>query len=472
MWNGGAMEFSDALAALRARWWLPVLLLLVAAGAAVGVSLQQTPRYVSTTQLFVSPSGANQTADPLQGNQVAQDRVPSYAQLAAGPDLARRIVDRLGLPMTPQHLQKEMAVEAVPGTVLIKVTVTDPSPDRAYSIAQTVGAEFPVQVTQLETAGGTASPVRVTVAEPARMPDRPSSPQVLRNGVIAAVLGLLAGTVLALMRRVLDRTVRDLREAAELARAPVLGVVPRSRTLRSHRVPNGGTVGVAFQQLRAMVQCLNLGEPNMFAISSSLGSEGKTTVAVNLGLALADEGYAVTVVEADLSSPSLARELGMPEDMGLTHVLAGVADLGDAIRPHPRGAVSVLPAGTMPRDLPEPLQGGRLFPILEKLRADADVVLVDGPPLLASPDGARIAAHTAGVLLAVRYGKTRRDHVRQAVGMLEFAGARTLGVVLTMVPPRTARTMRFSTLDTRYNATGRHADPDGSYPSEDGRLPR
>lgn len=462
------MELRDAISALRTRWWLPIVVLLFAGGAALGVSLLTTPLYQSSTQLFVSANGSNSPAGQAQSDQVAQDRVASYAQLVAGPDLARRLVDNLGLPMTPEQLQKEMAVSAVPGTLLIKVTVTDPSPQQAFRIAQAVGAEFPVQAAQLETADATPSPVRVTVAEQPRVPDRPSSPQLVRNVGIAAVLGLLVGAVAALMRPVLDRTVRDPRQAAEVTSAPVIGVVPRSRALRRPAKQKRGGASREFRALRAMLQCLDVGESSVLTVASCLQAEGKTTVALNLGLALAEEGYAVTVVEADLSSPSMARYLGLPEEVGLAHVLAGLTDVDGAMRPHPRGELSVMPAGTMPAHLPEPLRGAQLFPILEKLRAGADVVLVDGPPLLTDPDAARIAAHTDGAILAVRYGRTRRTALREGLELLQFARARMLGVVLTMVPRRSATTTWLAYPVAESDGPGKHALPGQGLDSERG----
>src|SRR5206468_1711415 len=98
--------------------------------------------------------------------QFSQQRAASYAKLIMGKDLSERVIKRLKLDMSPGELRGKLSATAVPDTVLIDVTVTDSSPERAQSIAEAVGTEFPAMVAQLETPqGGGVSPVRVTVTD-------------------------------------------------------------------------------------------------------------------------------------------------------------------------------------------------------------------------------------------------------------------------------------------------------------------
>jgi len=113
------MELREVLNALRASWWIVLLVVLVGSGTALGVSLLQTPLYTSSTQIFVSTNDSASTQEVFQGSQFSQARVSSYAQLIQGQDMAGRVVDRLGLDMTPAQLQTEISATAVPDTVLI-----------------------------------------------------------------------------------------------------------------------------------------------------------------------------------------------------------------------------------------------------------------------------------------------------------------------------------------------------------------
>lgn len=435
------MELREALAALRARWWLPILVALLGAGIAYGVCRLQGPRYQSSTTLFVAAAGSPITTDAVQGNQLAAARVASYARLITGPDLATELVAQLRLPMTPAQLSKEISASAEPDTVLIDVVVTDPDPRRAFNIAMAVATRFPLDAAQLETAAGNGAPVVISVAEPPQLPTEPSSPRTTRTVAIAGVLGLFVGAVAAMMRPVLDRSVRRPEHGADSARAPVIGLVPRDRSLRRARKgrlldERTTSTAVSCRRLRAGLQFLDVGQaPTVLLLSSAVSSEGKTTVALRLGQALADAGHTVTVVEADLGAPSAARYLGLPEDRGLAQVLAGDAVLDDTLHRYDGGRLSVLPAGPAPPDAATALASGQISPLLEKLRGANDVVLVDGPPVLEATEAAELARSADGVLLVVRWGKTRRQQLRQAADILEFAHAHTLGVVLTRTPP-------------------------------------
>lgn len=435
------MELREVLVALRVSWWLPLIGLLVGAASGLVLSLLQTPKYTSQTQLFVSVSGTESTSEAFQGSQFSQERVSSYARLVAGEELAGRVVDRLGLEEAPVTISDQIAATVVTDTVLIDVTVTDPSAERAQLIADAVGDEFTSFVTELEsTEGGGASPVQVRVTDEPEVAETPSSPQPSRNVALGALVGLLLGTGLAILRARLDRTVKDPDDVVELAGAPVIGTVLRDEALeKQHTIDRASTTRTAedYRQLRTNLQFLNVDEPpKVIMVSSALPSEGKTTAVVNLGLALADAGRKVTIVEADLRKPKVTRYLGMVGGVGLTNILAGTADLEEVVQRYGSGELSVIAAGPTPPNPGELLASSHMFSLLDKLRAENDFVLVDAPPLLPVADSTGLSVFMDGVLLSVRYGSTRKEQLQQAAATLERVGAKTLGVILNIVPPK------------------------------------
>lgn len=435
------MELREVLAALRAAWWLPLIGLIVGALGALGMSLLQTPLYTSSTQLFVSTTDSTSTSAAFQGSQFSQQRVTSYAQLITGKELAGRVIGRLGLAMTPAELQNEITATAVTDTVLINVTVTDPSAQRAQAIAQAVGQEFTAMSSDLETpAGGGASPVKVTITDQPAVPTSPSSPQTIRNVALGLLVGLLVGAGIAILRARFDRTVKDAEEAAELVGAPVIGLVLRDEGLEKQHVvdlASGGRTAEDYRQLRTNLQFLNVDEPpKVIMVSSALPAEGKTTVVVNLALALADADRKVTIVEADLRKPKVTRYLGMVGGVGLTNVLAGSADIDDVVQHYGEGNLSVIAAGPIPPNPGELLASSHMFTLIDKLRGSNDFVLVDAPPLLPVADSSGLAVYMDGVLLSVRYGSTQKDQLQQAATTLQRVGAKTLGLILNIVPPK------------------------------------
>jgi receptor protein-tyrosine kinase len=434
------MEFRDVLAALRQGWWLAVMGVVIGGLAALGVSLLMTPRYSAETQLFVSTDDSSSTSAVFQGSQFSQDRVSSYAELLGGEELATRVVDALDLNMSPGQLIGEIEVSTVPQTVLLNVTVTDPSPQQARLIAEEIATQFPAMVTELETTSSGASPVRVAVVHPPVLPSVPSSPQTLLNVILGALVGLLLGAVAAITRDRLDRSIKKPEEAADLAGAPVMGVVLRNTGLESTKVVDRNRmtrVAEDYRQLRANLQFLDVDEPpKVIMVSSSLPGEGKTTAVINLALALAEAGRKVTVVEADLRRPKVTRYLGMIGGVGLTNVLAGSADITEVTQYYGVDGLAIIAAGPTPPNPSELVASASMAELLGKLRASNDFVLVDSPPILPVSDSTGLAVLVDGVLLSVRYGVTRKDQLQQAAATIQRVGARTLGVILNIVPPK------------------------------------
>jgi capsular exopolysaccharide synthesis family protein len=431
------MELPEVWAAFRAGWWLLVISLLLGAGVAFGVSHVQTPLYQSSTQMFVSATSSRTASDALDGSQLAQQRVSSYAALLTGPDLAARVIDRLGLSMTPHELSQEITATVASGTVLIDIVVTDPSAQRAQQIADAVGKDFPAIIARLETSpGGGTSPVKATVTYPPTLPDAPSSPKILRNLAIGGALGLLLGVGVAFVRSVLDRTIKSSRDVGEVVKAPVVGLLMRDKQLAGQHLAGVGSRAEDFRRLRINLKHLGGGQtPSVLMITSAGRAEGKTTVAINLGIALAEAGRRVTIVEADLRWPAIAARLGMDDKVGLAQVLADRVTVDDAVQRYGADDLSIIPAGPIPPNPGELVASGSMPALLEKLRERNDVVIVDAPALLPVADSSELAAHVDGVLLSVRYGVTRTELLGRAVAALERVGVTPLGVVLNVVPP-------------------------------------
>jgi capsular exopolysaccharide synthesis family protein len=442
------LNVKEALRALRIGWWLLALGLLVGGAVALTASLLATPLYSAQTQMFVSTTDSTSTSEVFQGSQFSQQRVGSYARLLGGDELAGRVIDRLDLSLTPAELSGEVAATAVPDTVLLDVTVTDPSARQAQQIAAAIGTEFPKLVADLETPdGGIASPVKVTVTDRPELPVVPSTPRTKRNVALGCLVGLVVGAAAAVARTRLDRTVREPKEAAMLAGAPVIGTVIRDEALGNRHVVDRKVHTRAaedYRQLRTNLQFLNVDEPpKVIMVSSAMPAEGKTTATINLALALAEAGRQVTILDADLRRPRVTSYLGMVSGVGLTNILAGTADLADVLQTYGDTGVSVIGAGPTPPNPSELLASKHMFALIDELRGKSEYVLIDAPPLLPVADSTGLAVMVDGALLSVRYGKSRKDQLQQAAATLERVGARTLGLILNIVPPKAGITAAY-----------------------------
>lgn len=456
----------DVLRAVRAGWWLVAAAVLLGVVIAGTLSWLATPLYSSSTRLFVSTAGSTDAAAAYQGNLFSQERVTSYAQLLAGEQLAARVVGDLGLEMTPAQVAGEVTATPVPNTVILDVTVTDPSPRRAQRIAATLGQEFTRQVVELETpSGSSTSTVKVTVVQPAQLDLTPVSPRWPRNVALGGLLGLVVGLALALLRARLDNTVKTNEDVQATVGTGLIGAVLEDPKLREkHLVTDFDDHSVTSEEFRAIrtnLQFLNVDNPpKVIVVTSSAPGEGKSTLAVNLATALAQAGSRVTLVEADLRRPRVMRYMGLVSGAGLSNVLAGTADLGEVVQPWGDGKLQVLAAGPTPPNPSEILGSAQMRSLLQVLRETQDYVVIDTPPLLPVTDAAVLGVVADGCVITTRHGKTRREELAEAAATLARIDATLLGIVLNRVP-QSASLARGYGYGYGYRADpGREAQPD------------
>jgi receptor protein-tyrosine kinase len=425
--------------AVRHSWWLLVSGLLIGlalAGVLIGTA---TPLYSSSTRLFVSVAGADSSA-AYQNNLFSQERVTSYAELLSGTQLAGEVVDELDLDLTPAEVADEVTATAIPQTVILDVTVTDVSPTRARDIAASLGRHLIRRVNALETPDGSVtSSVTVSIVQPAEVDPEPVSPAIERNLALGGVVGLLLGFAVALVRTRLDNTLKDDDDVRAAAGTGLIGRVVDEPRLPGEHVVTGldehSNAAESFRAIRTSLQFLNVDRPpKVIVVSSPVAGEGKTTLAVNLSVALAQAGSRVTLLEADLRRPRVMRYLGLIEGPGLSNVLAGKADLDEVIQRWGDGKLGVLAAGPMPPNPSELLGSAQMRALLDTLRDSNDYVSIDSPPLLPVTDGAVLSVLGDGCVITARYGVTRRDQLEAAAQVLAGIDATLFGVVLNAVP--------------------------------------
>jgi len=439
------VDLRDYLRILRKRWLLITVCALLSLGAAAGATLLATPMYEAKTELFVSARADDSVISSVyQGSLFAQQRVKSYADIVDSPGVLQPVIDQLHLDIAPSALAKRVSAQVPLDTVLIDVTVSDASPERARDIANAIGEAFASRVPTIEATGSSgAAPVKVTVVKPAEAPESPSSPRTKVNLALGLLVGLAIGVGVAVLRETLDTTLKSLSDLQQITGATPLAVITRDgeaskRPLVVHYAPQSSRAE-AFRQLRTNLQFSDVDNPpRMVIVTSAVPGEGKSSTSGNLAITLAQAGQRVILVEADLRRPKMADYFGIERAVGLTNVLFGQSTLEDALQPWGRGDLWLLPSGPLPPNPSEILGSRHMRELLHELSRRADVVLVDTPPLLPVTDAAVLAQAADGAVLVIRHGTTRKEQVRRAVDALRSVDARLLGTVLNGVPTRGA----------------------------------
>jgi polysaccharide biosynthesis transport protein len=454
------VEIGRYIHVLRAHWMLLVSSILVCTAGAAALAWTDTPTYTASVQLSVSPRGLQaKPGQSVEGGLYAQQRARSYAQIISSPRGAQTVVEELGLAEDVHSVQDKIDASVPPASNLINVTVSDRSPQVAKSIADSLADQVSTLAETLERPeDGGRSPVQVAVTRPAQLPASPVSPQKPIYLALGVLFGLVVGVAGAVLRHALDHRIRSDADASVTAGAPVLGRIAErpDQEMSPLMVGDPPSAGAeAYHGLEANLRAL--GAENglrSFVVSSAVPGEGKTDLVANLGVALAQAGERVVVVDANLRSPGLGERVGVRSSIGLTDLLEARRPTELALRRHPIARLEVLASGS-PRPNPSELLDSEAFDrVLEALTDRFDFVIVDTPALLPVADAAALARRISGVILVARAASTSTDELQAARRALRAVDGRVLGVVLNRVRERDRWLYREDSLTPRSNGQG------------------
>ena len=438
------MELQQYLRILRKRWLSIAIMTALGVALAAAYSLMSPKVYQATAQNFVAIGGTSANAQNnvvYSGSSFTLQRVKSYVEIVDSPEVLAPVIAATGVDLTVPQLAAKVSATNPPQTVLLRVTVQDSNPNQARELANAVATSFARQIEILETPeGATESPVKVTVTSPASLPGAPISPNSRVNIVLGLLLGLGAGVAYALLREQLDTSVKGESDVSEITNKTNLGMLlydPESKSNPLVALNQQSIRSEGFRTMRTNLQYIDVDNPpRAVVITSSLPAEGKTTTSANLAITLAQAGQKVCLVEADLRKPKLADYLGIEGGTGLVDLLTGSQKLEDVMIPWQRGLLTVIPSGPIPPNPSEILGSQQMAHLMDDLKAQFDIVVIDAPPLLPVTDAAILATSADGAILVARFGKTTKEQLRKATEVLDIVGARLLGTVLNFVPTK------------------------------------
>ena len=426
---------------LRRRWVWVVVTTLLGLAAAGGYSATSTPTYQATASLFFSLQAGGSPNALAQGATYTQNQIASYAALIDTPSVLRPVIERNKLETRIAGLADRLTAQPVPDTVIIKISAADPSADRAADLANDVAAQLAATVEDLAPPNEEGKPsVRGTIVSPARPPSAAATPRTKLNLAVGLLAGLVVGVVTGLVRDTLDTRVRNAGDLRALTDLPLLGTFGErgrryGRELFLETSPTSAEAQT-FRDIRADLQFLAVpGRSLSMVVTSAKPGEGKTTVAANLAVFLADAGMRVALVDADLRRPAIANIFGVESTEGLTSLLIERARLDDVLRPYGPAGLQVLPSGRVPPNPAELIASPAMSRLVAELESRFEVVIVDAPPLLPVTDARILARACSGTLLTASTATLRRQELWDALRLLEEAEARVVGMVLTQVRP-------------------------------------
>ncbi|HVE94940.1 MAG TPA: polysaccharide biosynthesis tyrosine autokinase [Acidimicrobiales bacterium] len=381
--------------------------------------------------------------DPETAAKIANEYVRSYIQfrrtqavedlLAASDEIQTKVtslekeIDAISAQITAAGEARRSAVEANLG------------PRRDALVSQQAIFKQRLDQLQVDASLKTGGAQLVT---PAVAGDNPVSPNPVRNALLGLVFGLMLGLGHAFLFEQLDDSVKVKEDAERASGLPTLGLIPAITQWRRRTDPlvisvedPGSPTAEAYRTLRTSISFIGLDSPlRTLQITSPAAGDGKSATVSNLGVALARAGQRVVIVGCDLRRPRLHQFFGAHNEVGFTNVVLGTVSLDKALQRVPNEPnLAVLASGPMPPNPSELLASHRAVEVLRALRARADIVLIDCPPILPVTDSAVLSAHVDATLLVVTANKSTRREVHRAVELLRQVDARLVGTVLNGV---------------------------------------
>lgn len=437
------MDARDYLRSFGRSAVLMIAVVVATLGTTVAITLIQPREYQATIRLFVSTQSASSAQDLSQGTSFTREAARGFAEVVTAPLVLEPVIEALDLSETPEDLATLISASVPTSTPVINVKVTAGSAQDAANIANQIGRVFPGVVGELLPTSATdaASPVKITVIQPATAATTASAPNVTLNLIIGAVLGLALGVGAAALKTAIDTRIHGEREIHSVTRRPIIGELaydPKAseRRLIVHDAPQSPRAE-SFRTLRTNLQFLTAESGTQtFVITSSIAGEGKSTTAVNLAISLANSGRRVLLVDADLRRPGVANALDIEGAVGLTDILIGSVHTDEVIQRWGTDGLSVLPAGRIPPNPSELIGSERMRRLLENLEDLYDAVVIDSPPLLPVTDAAILSGYVGSTILVCAVGHTTKNQLRASLAHLANAGTDADGIVMTMVRRR------------------------------------
>jgi len=304
----------------------------------------------------------------------------------------------------------------------------------------------------------------VVVSEPAAVPTVPVSPKTTRNTILAVLAGMLLAAGMIMAMDTLDDSIKNPDEIRRKFNLPILGVIASHESEDGKPIAQSqprSPVAEAFRALRTNITYSGVDKPlHRILITSATPQDGKTTVAANLAVVMAQGEKKTLLLDADLRRPRIHQVFGLFNRAGLTDLFVRALEFpGDISQAVEVPGLSVITSGHLPPNPAELMSSQRMCQILNGINGTYDFIVIDTPPVLAVTDAVALSQAMDGVILVAKPGVTKLSAFKQTVEQMQAVGARLLGVVLNEVEPSSRK---YGYYYNRYYSKYSHYYDDGN----------
>jgi succinoglycan biosynthesis transport protein ExoP len=421
-------KVQDELAVARTRYTddNPAIVNLVLKEAALKTQLEGR----------VAQTIGNSESQPEQNLQIGA------LKQALSENLVKAEVERLALANQVAELRKAFIINKTRLESLPRLEQQQLQLQRQLQVARITYEQLLKQLQEVEVVEN-QNVGNARVISEGLVPEKPVSPVIPLNLALGGFLGILLGAGTALILEALDNSLKTIEEVKRLLGYPLLGTIPLTEKVKGADgdalvelpVLNNpySSQSAAFEMLQA-----NLGFSisdkalRVIVISSSIPGEGKSFVAANLAVAVAQIGRRVLLLDGDMRRPRQHKIWEQSNLVGLSNILVSQAELQTTTK-EALMTLDLVTSGTIPPNPAALLDSQRMAEVIREASKEYDFVIIDAPPLTAVADALMFGKLVDGLLLVVRPGVANIASVNAAKSLLEQAGQRVLGMVVNGV---------------------------------------
>jgi len=456
-------SIKDIIRLLLSHIWLIIVITVLGAGAAFGISKFLLPlQYSSHITMYVqSYTGITENANSANNISNSKQLVNTYMEVLKDDAVMNAVAEKLSKQfeenvlsqnftindsgkITPASIRSCLAISSVTDTSAVKVNATAKNAEVAAAICNDLTQVAPQYV---EEAVGVGS---INTIDTAKVYNTPVAPNTMKNTMIGAIAGFMLIVLIIFLIDFFDNTIKDTDALGKKYNKAIIGDIQAFGDRKKKRDADDDYVKLtdketpfhiieSYKSIRTNLSfALSTVEKKVFAVSSANPGEGKSTTSANIAIAIAQSGSHVLLIDADMRKSVQHKIFELVNKKGLSTAVSKMHTPDKCIQKNVMENLDVMTAGPIPPNPSELLASDTMEQMLHALSEKYDVILIDTPPINVVTDAMELAKNISGIVLVVRYGRTTDEDVDNVFDRVKLANTSLLGFILNGVKSKHA----------------------------------